>query len=162
MIVPAAFEACLQRLVDALHGLRDGQGRIARRNARTRVRQQLRRMQAKVDDLYPGQRKPAKRAPKPTTPAGRSRRNRTRQSRMFAAGWYLIPTGASFYEGISILEFYAEAAAAGIRARKIDDTVWMPAWAWWGWRKRLPIAHLKKNLAARKALLATVALENSQ
>lgn len=117
------IKQALKVLQRATRGLKPDQLRVARGNARTRIRRALKAVQAAVDLEFPAIRKPPQRAPLPTTVSGKKRRLQAAIDEATARGWVELPdTGAWQQVRSSLLQ-------GGIRVRVFGEDTYAPGWA---------------------------------
>lgn len=142
----APVAAALGRLTDACRRLGETEGRpIARRNARKAVLAQLRQLRAKLDEAFPA------------VPTRKRKLPRKRKLAMEKRGWRRA--GA---------ETAARYAAYGVRVKRTKEehplfgtetAYWIPQWASTiGLNFPSQLHAAVRNIKARKALLATIAL----
>lgn len=125
------FSAARVVLIRALRRLADDQGRIARRNARGRVKRALRRIEDLMDDEFPAIRK--ERVTRPRVPARLGTRpltaeekvdlkQRRMEKRFKAEGFVELPLAGQ-------LSRLTDLAAAGVRIRRdAHGDPWVPRW----------------------------------
>jgi hypothetical protein len=141
----------LKDLERALRGLDADQGRIARRNARAKVKRVLRRLSERMDAEYPTLRK---------TVVNRRAKfsQKERQVRLIKAGWVQVDAadGAAY-------------AAHGVPLRRIrarddraDDYFYVPGWAT-PYRPGDPVlVRIRRSPQAKRAAMAAAALGRSR
>jgi hypothetical protein len=109
---PDLFEGHIRKLVGALKRLEDGQGRVARRNARNTVKRALQAVQTAMDTAYPHIRKEVKE--RRVLPPGQ------RFRKLLRKGW--VTHSESRHPDLATLN------RAKIRIKEVAGCVLIPEW----------------------------------
>lgn len=108
------LKAALAKVSKALRRLNDTQGTVARRNARRAVGAAVRVLNMRVDEKFP-----RLSTAKPYKPGKMSK-----TARLQARGY--APLAVNSLRRLAALGAFAE---AGVRVRRVEDALWVPAWA---------------------------------
>jgi len=143
------FDEDVRQLAKALARLEEGQGRVARNNARGDVRRVLERVRVRMDAAFPV----VPKAPKVRSYGNQALRASRRAATLQRGGWRAVTDGSPS----GPLALLAE---VGVRVKRAGPgSVFAPQWALLAARQgRTKLAECKRSIVARKALLAGHAL----
>lgn len=143
------FDEDVRQLAKALARLEEGQGRVARNNARGGVRRVLERVRIRMDAAFPVVAK----APKVRSYGNQALRASRRVATLQREGWVAVLDGTSS----GPLALFAE---VGVRVRRVRPKgIMAPQWAILAARQgRAKLVECRRSVVARKALLAGHAL----